>query len=159
MKINAFILAQRFVGAAEITGDEDNPLILTMLQFAAGEGWNKKEWPEHDEVPWCSGFVNFVCKLLRLPRSKDLRARSWLKVGWPIDLIDAKPMYDVVILKRGGDNRGPDVIDAPGHVGFYAGVEDSKVLVLGGNQSNEVNVSRYPKSKILGVRRLYNEAA
>ncbi|MCL2915995.1 hypothetical protein L2725_19835 [Shewanella corallii] len=61
----------------------------------------------------------------------------------------------MVILKRGkGAQPGPDVIKAPGHVGFFAGFDGNDVLVLGGNQSDEVNVGRYPASKLLGIRRL-----
>jgi uncharacterized protein (TIGR02594 family) len=114
------------------------------------------DWPSHDEVPWCSGFVNYVCWLLRLPRSKDLRARSWLTVGQGIDFGDADT-GDIIVLKRGkGDQPGPDVIDAPGHVGFFAGYDDENQLieVLGGNQSDTVKISRYPRSRLLGVRRL-----
>ncbi len=60
-----------------------------------------------------------------------------------------------MILKRGGGKQpGPDVIKAPGHVGFFAGVEEKSVLVLGGNQSDEVNVSPFPVARVLGVRRL-----
>jgi len=58
-------------------------------------------------------------------------------------------------LQRGtGKQPGPEVLDAPGHVGFYAGVEGSKVMLLGGNQGDSVSVSRYPKTQILGIRRL-----
>ena len=114
-------------------------------------------WPEHDEVPWCSGFVNYICWLLRLPRSKSLRARSWLTVGRAIRLDEAEP-GDVIVLKRGGgDQPGPEVIEAPGHVGFFAGfdtVAAEWVQVLGGNQSDGVNVREYSTERLLGVRRL-----
>jgi hypothetical protein len=91
-----------------------------------------------------------------LPRSKNLRARSWLKVGRVIRLEDALPYNDVVILSRGENPPPADVINAPGHVGFYAGQEQEKdsVLMLGGNQNNEVNISPYAVNRILGVRRL-----
>lgn len=146
----AFNLAQRFVGLKEIAGNVDNPQILSMLKLDAGD------WVEHDEVPWCSAFVNYICWLLRLPRSKSLRARSWLEVGTAIQLKDAE-VGDIIVLKRGkGKQPGPEVIDAPGHVGFYAGLSDDEHLieVLGGNQSNSVKVSRYPVDNLLGVRRL-----
>ena len=144
---DAFDIAQRFSGIDEVGGNVDNPQILAMLKL-------DNKWPEHDEVPWCSGFVNYICWLCRLPRSKDLRARSWLNVGRGISLDDAE-VGDVVVLKRGeGDQPGPEVIDAPGHVGFYAGRMDSLIEVLGGNQSDTVKVSRYPVSRLLSVRRL-----
>ena len=148
MDVTAFQIAERFIGIKELPGGEDNPFVMSMLKL-------DNDWPQHDEVPWCSGFANYVAWLLRLPRSKSLMARSWLQVGRPVELEDAQVGYDVCIFKRGsGTQPGPDVIKAPGHVAFYAGVEGTKVHVLGGNQGDSVSVSRYPKSRLLGVRRL-----
>lgn len=148
MNITAFDIAQVFTGEKEMAGGLDNPLILAMLK-------TDNNWPQDDEVPWCSAFVNFVCKLLRLPRSKSLRARSWLEIGKGVPLNEAKAGFDVVILSRGkGEQPGPEVIDAPGHVGFYAGQFGDFIEILGGNQSDSVKVSRYPASRLLGVRRL-----
>lgn len=149
VELTAFDMAQRFVGTKEIGGDTDNPAIMAFLKL-------DNSWPEHDEVPWCSAFVNYVCWLLRLPRSKSLRARSWLLVGRAITLDEAEP-GDVIILKRGkGEQPGPDVIEAPGHVGFYAGLgaDEMVIEVLGGNQSDGVNVRAYSSDRLLGVRRL-----
>ena len=146
-KEHAFDLAQRYSGIKEVGGSIDNPAILAMLRL-------DNEWPQNDEVPWCSGFINHICWLARLPRSKDLRARSWLIVGKGITLDEAEP-GDVIILKRGkGDQPGPEVLKAPGHVGFYAGRFGEFIEVLGGNQSDTVKVSRYPVKRLLGVRRL-----
>ena len=148
MNITAYDLAQRFVGTAEVPGTPSNPQVLAMLKL-------DQSWPEGDDVPWCSAFVNYVAWLLRLPRSKSLRARSWLLVGTPIDIQDALPGFDVVIFQRGGGRQpGPEVIDAQGHVAFFAGIEGKDVLVLGGNQGDSVSISRYPASRVLGVRRL-----
>ncbi len=146
-KEHAFDLAQRYSGIKEVGGSIDNPAILAMLRL-------DNKWPQNDEVPWCSGFVNHICWLARLPRSKDLRARSWLIVGKGITLDEAEP-GDVIILKRGsGEQPGPEVLKAPGHVGFYAGRFGSFIEVLGGNQSDTVKVSRYSSDRLLGVRRL-----
>jgi uncharacterized protein (TIGR02594 family) len=142
---NLFDLAERFVGMKELAGAEDNPQILAFLKLDAA-------WPDHDEVPWCSGFVNYIAWLCRAPRSKSLRARSWLEVGQRIELEDAYP-GDVVVLNRGGP-MDPTIIAAKGHVGFYAGHDDELVEVLGGNQSNTVKVSRYKRAELLGVRRI-----
>ena len=148
IELTAFDLAQRFVGMSEVSGPTSNPHVLAMLRL-------DQEWPEGDEVPWCSAFMNYIAWLLRLPRSKSLRARSWLLIGRPTGLEEAEIGFDVVILKRGSGNQpGPDVIEAPGHVGLFAGREGSKILVLGGNQANSINVSRYPSSRLLGIRRL-----
>ena len=149
MNITAFDIAQRFTGMKEVPGQEDNPAILAMLRL-------DDTWPENDEVPWCSAFMNYVAWLLRLPRSKSLRARSWLNVGRAITLDRAQVGFDVVVLKRGtGDQPGPEVIEAPGHVGVYAGRDDSQsLLLLGGNQSNTVSIAPYDVARVLGVRRL-----
>lgn len=146
--VSAYELAQRFVGIKEVPGSTANPQILAMLKLDLN-------WPEDDSVPWCSGFVNYIAWLLRLPRSKSLRARSWLTIGEVIALEEAEAGFDLVVFKRGGANQpGPEIIDAPGHVGFYAGIEGKKVLTLGGNQGDSVSISSYPKSRLLGVRRL-----
>jgi uncharacterized protein (TIGR02594 family) len=146
---SAYKVAGSFFGTSEVAGNLDNPLILAMLKM-------DQNWPTHDEVAWCSAFVNFVAKILGLPRSKDLRARSWLAIGTPIDPAEAEIGSDVIVIKRGqGEQPGPEVIDAPGHVGFFGGYEDDKVIIRAGNQGNSVNDSRFPKDSILGIRRLY----
>ena len=148
IETSAFEIGQRFVGTEEVRGIKDNPMILAMLKLDG-------DWPEHDEVPWCSAFVNYICWLLRLPRSKSLRARSWLEVGRQIDLDDARVDCDIVILRRGDEPQpGPEVINAPGHVGFYSGHDETYVRLLGGNQGDSVSVRSYRKERLLGVRRL-----
>ena len=143
-----YALAMKFLGIREVPGSAHNPQILAMLQI-------DQEWPTDDEVPWCGGFANFVCELLDVPRTKDLRARSWLTIGREIGLKNAAPGFDVVILKRGGgDQPGPEVIDAPGHVGFFAGLEPGAIRLLGGNQGDSVNISSFSAERLLGVRRL-----
>lgn len=142
-----FDLAERYVGTDEVGGGLHNPAIMAMLKL-------DMNWPDGDEVPWCSAFANYIAWLARAPRSKDLRARSWLTVGRGITLDQAEP-GDIIVLQRGkGDQPGPEVLDAPGHVGFYAGRFDSFIEVLGGNQSDTVKISRYPSKRLLGVRRL-----
>jgi uncharacterized protein (TIGR02594 family) len=153
MNITAYDLAQRFVGIKEVPGQVSNPAILAMLKL-------DQKWPEDDSVPWCSAFVNYIAWLLRLPRSKSLRARSWLQVGLPIKGNDANPARDVVILQRGkGKQPGPEVIKAPGHVGFFAGWEADFVLILGGNQADTVNIASYSLERILGIRRLISSCS
>ena len=147
LTVTAFSMAQRFLGMKEVSGSVDNPAILAMLRLDAS-------WPQADEVPWCSAFVNYICWLLRLPRSKSLRARSWLLVGEVVNLDMAVVGFDVVIFSRGSNAPGPEVIQALGHVAFFAGLDGDRVYALGGNQSDGVNVSQSPRSQVLGVRRL-----
>ena len=95
---------------------------------------------------WCSAFVAFIAKR----RGRDithanLAARSWLNVGIPV----AQPMIgDVIVIWR----VSPD--SWQGHVGFY--VDETKVAIamLAGNESDGVRIEWYPKSRVLGYRRL-----
>lgn len=147
MNITAYDIALRFVGIKEVAGQKDSHFVMSWLTL-------DQSWPGHDEVAWCSAFVNYVAWLLRLPRSKSLAARSWLAVGLPIKLEEARAGFDVVVLTRAGAVNDPTVLDAPGHVGFFGGVEGDNVLVLGGNQNNAVSLQHFKASNVLGVRRL-----
>ena len=148
MNITLYQIAERFIGIKEVEGTASNPAILAMLKLDG-------DWPKDDSVPWCAAFVNYCAWLLRLPRSKSLRARSWLLIGESMELKYADRGFDVVVLKRGrGKQPGANVIEAPGHVGLYSGHDDKNVWLLGGNQGDSVTVSGFPISRILGIRRL-----
>jgi uncharacterized protein (TIGR02594 family) len=150
MTITAFELAQRFVGTREVPGSKHNSQILAMLHL-------DNTWPQGDEVPWCSAFANYIAWLLRLPRSKNLQAQSWLGVGVAIELVDCRAAFDVVVLSRGTPpGQLPPGQLPPGHVGFYAGHTSTSVSVLGGNQSDSVSVAGFPLNRVLGYRRLYD---
>lgn len=142
-----FDLAQRFVGEVkELPGEQaDHPLIQWWLSLC-GFGFQA-----HDEVAWCSAFVNGIAWELRLPRSKSAAARSWLDVGHAVGTFDAVPGYDVAVFKRGTN-------PAQGHVGFFAGLEvapgGTVVRLISGNTSNQVTMQTFPLADLLGIRRL-----
>lgn len=147
-------IARKFLGIKEVPGAASNPQILAFLKL-------DQSWPGGDEVPWCSGLVNYCCWLCDGPqhpvaRSKSLAARSWLKVGQPVSLMNAAPGFDVVVLQRGGGVQpGPEVTEgAPGHVGFFLGAEDDQIFLLGGNQKNSVSEQAFPLRQLLGIRRV-----
>ena len=142
MNVTLFSVTQRLVGLREVVGHGSHPLVLGMLRL-------DNPGVADDDTPWCSALVNFTAELLGLPRSHSLAARSWLDVGVPITLHEARPANDVVVFWRGAEDDG-----VHGHVGVYAGFDGASVLVLGGNQSNQVSIAPYPLSKLLGVRRL-----
>lgn len=140
MTVTAELIARRFLGQKEISGPKSNPLILGMLQHAG-------QWPTDDSVPWCSAFVWNIAWLLDLPRPEHaaLAARSWLRVGTEVkQLEEANVGFDIVILRRGEG----------GHVGFFEGVSQGTVTLLGGNQNDSVSVAAFDKARVIGVRRL-----
>lgn len=146
MVVSSYDIANRFIGLKEDFNNNDNPAIIWMLKLCDKN-------VQHDETPWCSAFVNAVHYLLGLPRTGSLAARSWLKIGDFIDLIDAR-RSDVVILQRGnGIQPGPEILFAPGHVGFFHSRDDKNVIILGGNQGNQVSLAPFPIHRILGIRR------
>lgn len=153
LNITAYDIALNYIGVKEIPGTlQNNALIMAMHHSVAS-------WPENDETPWCSAFVNWVCFQLQpfVPMSRSLMARSWLRVGNPVTLSGAERGFDIVIFQRGsGVQPDATVTNAPGHVGFFSARDShGRVLVLGGNQGNTVSILPYPAEAVLGVRRLY----
>jgi len=149
IELTPFSLAQRYIGIHELATNGDHPLIQWWLSLCG--------FPTDvtDEVPWCSAFLNGICWELRLPRSKSAAARSWLKVGQAIQWEDLRVGWDVVILNRGGIPN-PTVLNAPGHVGLYAGsdLSDESYQMLAGNQGDAVSIAKFHPMDVLGFRRL-----
>ena len=160
MNLTAYDLAMRYLGVAEARGDDTNPHIRAWL---ADAGISHAQ----DETPWCGAFMwHLFGRLLgpgllgKYTPTFPARARWWLTVGRPVALSEARVGFDVVVLKRGdGEQPGPDVLDAPGHVGLFGGLRDGFVRLLGGNQGNAVSVASFPAARVLGVRRLCEERA
>lgn len=139
--MTAFDVASRFIGLHEVPGPKHHPFIQWCLSLC------DLDLDSADEVAWCSGFAQVPSFVLDMPRSKSAAARSWLKVGTPVHLDDARRGNDVVVLKRGSQPW-------QGHVGFYAGRSADRVLVLGGNQSDSVSIQPFPLSDVIAIRRL-----
>ena len=124
----------------EISGKQDNPEVLKYFDELGFDGKVLK-----DETSWCSAFVNWCCKKTGFEYTGKLTARSWLKVGQDV----STPEFgDIVIFWRESPNSWK------GHVGFYVCERYGWIYVLGGNQSNQVKVSAYSKSRLLGYRSL-----
>lgn len=144
-----FQIALTQYGIKETVGKEDNPEVIKYFDLL-GFGHLK------DETAWCSAFVNWCCFMAGLPYTKKLFAVSWLKWGTPVDV---PKVGDVAIFWRGafnGETIGNTNIKK-GHVGFYVREDDRHIWVLGGNQGNRVQISAYPKSKLIGYRRENNQ--
>jgi len=137
----AYELAREDIGTWEWKGAEHNPKVLKYYDDV-GEGW-----VSDDETPWCGAFVGAMLTRVGMPiPKKPLLARAYLEIGEPVDLQDAQP-GDLVIFERGNSSW-------QGHVGFLVGKAGTHLRVLGGNQNNQVNVAKYQKRKLLGVRRI-----
>lgn len=137
-------IAQGYIGTTEGPGPEDNPAIMEMYASVG------HDWVEHDSVAWCAAFVGHCLEKAGLRSTRRLNARSYLDWGIPVDLADAQE-GDIVIFSRGSKSW-------QGHVGFFVKTAGAMIEVLGGNQSDAVNIQRYAKSRLLGVRRAGNVA-
>lgn len=125
----------------EYPGSKHNP---DVLKYFDATRYNGADWIT-DETAWCSAFMNWCAEQSGLEKSGELNARSWLKVGEEVN----EPLPgDVIILWRESKNSWK------GHVGLFVREKGESVFVLGGNQNNEVNISPYPKDRVLGYRRL-----
>jgi uncharacterized protein (TIGR02594 family) len=128
--------ALRLYGTAEIVGSKHNPIIL---DWAKGLGLEKTY--SNDEIPWCGLFVAHVVKLSGFEVVKNpLWARNWAKFGTKQKVA---MLGDVLTFVRNGG----------GHVGFYVGENKDSYFVLGGNQSNRVNIAEIAKSRCISINR------
>lgn len=126
-------------GNQEWVGITHNPSIIKYFHEIG------HEWVDDDEMAWCSAFVNWVAMKANYYYNSKLNARSWLDEGLEILYPE---LGDIVILWRINKSS------IYGHVGFYINSDKNYVWILGGNQSNQVSISKYPKSQVLGYRRL-----
>jgi len=135
----AFEFALSQFGISETSGLVHNPEVLKYFKEIG------HKWVETDETAWCSAFVNWCCKKAKLPYSGALNARSWLKIG---RRVKEPKIGDIVVLWREKRNSWK------GHVGFFVRETENHIYILGGNQSNMVRVTQYPKNRLLQYRRL-----
>jgi uncharacterized protein (TIGR02594 family) len=137
-----YSLARTHIGTREIPGSKHNPLIVTWLRKISS-------WIHDDETPWCAAFVNAMAEETGYEQSGKLNARSFMEVGMPIALENAKP-GDVVVFWRVAKDSWE------GHVAFFVSYDPRTQLVrvLGGNQSDSVSVANYSRAQLLGIRRL-----
>jgi len=133
----------KYYGITEQPGvDKNSPTIVSWIKQLL-------PWGNNDEIAWCAAYVNAIAKEAGFEHFPDgygsALARHWLQRG--VEVKTPEP-GDVVVLWRGS------IESSTGHVGFYVRENQTHVFLLGGNQSNSVNITPFPKSRVLGYRRL-----
>lgn len=126
-------------GVKEIVGDIHNPRIV---QYSTDIG---NTWIKTDEVHWCSEFVNWCLFKSGINGTNSAAARSFLTWG---EETKTPQVGDIVVFWR--DPKGSN----NGHVGFYINETPTTIRVLGGNQSDVVNIKEYPKEQLLSYRKV-----
>lgn len=129
--------ANAMVGTKEYPGATSNPKIM---QWAAKVGRFLGVKYDGDHVPWCGLFAAYcMTENGVLPPSIAVRASAWSTWGQAL----AKPAFGAVLTftREGG-----------GHVGFYVSEDATTYHVLGGNQSDMVNVTKIAKGRCSAIR-------
>jgi uncharacterized protein (TIGR02594 family) len=128
-------IARSHEGLKEIPGPRHNQTIIRWLG-------KLKAWWSDDETPWCGVFVAHCMHECSLPFPKFyMRAKAWSDYGSLLRRDRLAPGAILVFDRAGG-----------GHVGFYVGEDAGFYYVLGGNQSNAVNVMKLGKSRLVASR-------
>lgn len=133
MKPRWLEIAEKEIGQHEIRGGE-NPRIV---EYHASTSLKAKE----DEIPWCSSFVNWCLKEAGINGTNSAAAKSWLT--WGVETAD--PVLGCICIikkKRNGPDRATG--SASGyHVAFWLEEKEGRVLLLGGNQGDQVKKSSF----------------
>ena len=127
--------AVELYGTTEIVGPKSNPVIM---------GWAQELGMKHytnDDIPWCGLYMAIVMKRSDRQVVKDpLWARNWANFGVAVK----EPMLgDVLVFSR----------ETGGHVGLYISESRTHYHVLGGNQSDQVNIVLIAKNRLVASRR------
>lgn len=135
-----------FGEAQRLMGIHEKRNASVVLGFAKSLGGLVAKIYKNTDTAWCGLYVahciSYALSTEPLP-SNPLGARNWLKFGVSL----AKPAKGCVVVFWRGSKSGYQ-----GHVGFYVGEDATAIHVLGGNQSDQVSITRISKDRVLGYR-------
>lgn len=126
--------ARAQIGVREIKGPKNELKILAWWKAI------KRGGIRDDETPWCAAFVGGCLEAVGITSSRFESARSYETWGSPL----AAPIFGCVVVftREGG-----------GHVGFVVGQDFAgRLLVLGGNQGDAVNIRAFDRSRATAYR-------
>ncbi len=133
-----FLEMLKLHGVLEKQGPSNNPIILSWAdRVGLGHIYN------NDAIAWCGLVISFAAAQAGWdysPRGNALWARNWLAWG---NAAITPMLGDILVFPRG---KG-------GHVAMYVGEDKTHFHILGGNQDNQVNIKRKPKSMLIAARR------
>ena len=128
--------AKQEIGVSEIAGKQHSKRVLSYWELA------KLNFTD-DETPWCAGFVGAMLEDCGIKSTRSGMARSYERWGQPCGAVPGA----IVVFWRGSKSGGS------GHVGFVTGKDQrGNLLVLGGNQSDAVNIKPFSVDRVIGYR-------
>jgi len=128
------------IGVGEIAGKKSNKQIETYHKFST----KNNDRGSNESVSWCSSFLCWVVETCGFHSTNSKMARSYEKWG---EKVTTPIPGDIVTFWRKSLKSGY------GHVAVFLLKKGKYIYVLGGNQSDEVNVTRYKTDKITGFHR------
>jgi uncharacterized protein (TIGR02594 family) len=133
--------AKRYLGTRETPGPQSTALIRQWITEAAD--WLSKD---DSETAWCGCFRGAIgiATGTGVPKG-HYRAAAWASWGKavPVHTPSQWQQGDTIIMSRPGGN----------HVAVLDRVVGKTAFLLGGNQSDSVNVTRFAIDRITAVRR------
>ncbi|UCE30803.1 MAG: TIGR02594 family protein [Burkholderiales bacterium] len=127
-------IATREVGQREVPGRQRNPRIIAYHATTTLGA-------SSDETPWCASFVNWCLLQAGIAGTDSAGAASWLRWGRTCG-----PRTGAITVIYNPELKNSGMSRTGNHVGFLVRSTSTHFVLLGGNQSDQVKVSRYPKS-------------
>lgn len=126
--------ARKYIGQKEYPGAANNPWIVSLWKAI------KRGGIKSDAVPWCAAFVGGCLEHVGIISSRFESARSYM--SWGVPLKTPVTGCIAVFARAGG-----------GHVGFVVADDgNGRLLILGGNQSDQVSIAPFERSRVIGYR-------
>jgi uncharacterized protein (TIGR02594 family) len=125
------VFARSEIGQKELKGTQQNN--GRILQYHATTTYHAKT----DETAWCSSFVNWCLLQAGFKGTNSAAAASWGQWG----VASSAQPGAIAVVVFGENSKSPG-----DHVGFLLEETATYVKLLGGNQSNQVRVTSFPKS-------------
>lgn len=130
------LAAEGDIGTKEILNGKVNPFVTLCFTYTS--------YKAKTDQPWCAAFVSMRLRVAKMKDTNSAAADSYRTYGSPVKPGQELPGDVLVFRWVTGDE----------HVTFLHHVQDaSNYGCLGGNQSNMVQISNYPKKYCIAIRR------
>ena len=131
--------AYSLLGTKEVKGKDNNPIIMNWA-------YELDQWYTGDDVPWCGLFMAH-CMRVGSPNEPQnfnrLGARAWRAFGKEVP----PSLGCIGVFWRTHPTQSNN-----GHVAFIIGESRDYYVILGGNQSDNVTITKISKNRLLECR-------
>jgi uncharacterized protein (TIGR02594 family) len=124
------------LGVREAAGSARNPRLIEYLMSTTLPSANLLQ----DETDWCAAFVAWCMDQAKIENVHAALVSPWMRWGQPLPV----PRRGCLAIFRWEDGGS--------HVTFYLGEVGAQIIALGGNQSDAVWISSYPRARAIGFR-------